>query len=83
MKTAQSRQKAYVDKCRKSLEFLVREIFLKVSPMKGVVRTGKKNKLNPRYVGPFEIVDKIGMITYRLALPSEMKRIHNVFMSRS
>jgi len=43
--------------------------FLKVSPMKGVRRTGNKNKLAPRYVGPFEILDKIGPVAYRLTLP--------------
>jgi len=47
--------------------------------MKGVVRTGKKNKLDPRYVGPFEILDKVEPVAYRLALPPKMKRIHNVF----
>ena len=47
--------------------------------MKGVMYTGKRNKWNPRYVGPFEILDKIGPISYRLALPQEMERIHNVF----
>ena len=47
--------------------------------MKGVVRTSKMNKLDPRYVGPFKILDRIGIIAYRLALPLEMERIHSVF----
>ena len=54
-------------------------VFLKVSPMKGVVRIGKSNKLYPRYAGPFEILERIGPLAYRLALPPEMERIHNVF----
>jgi len=61
MKTAQSRQKAYVDKWRKPLEFEVGDkIFLKVSPMKGVVCISKRSKLDPRYIGSFEILEKIG-----------------------
>ena len=54
-------------------------VFLKVSPMKGVVRIGKCNKLNPRYVGPFKILERIGTLAYRLALPPEMEKIYNVF----
>ena len=52
---------------------------LKVSPRKGVVRFGKKGKLSPRYVGPFEIVERIGTVAYRLHLPEEMSGIHDVF----
>ena len=80
MKAAQSRQKVYADKRRRSLIFLMGDkVFLKVSPMKGVIHIGNKNKLDPRYVGPFEILNKIGTVAYRLALPPEMDRIHNVF----
>ena len=80
MKAAQSRQKAYADNRRRPLEFEVGDsVFLKVSPMKGVRRTGSKNKLAPRYVGPFEILDKIGPVAYRLALPPALERMHNVF----
>ncbi|XP_075504471.1 uncharacterized protein LOC142541906 [Primulina tabacum] len=53
--------------------------YVKVSPMKGVVRFSKAGKLNPRYVGPFEILEKVGTLAYRLALPPNMSRIHNVF----
>ena len=60
---------------RRLLKFSVGyKVFLKVSPMKGVVRTGKKNKLDPRYVGPFEILDKVEPVAYRLALPPKMKK---------
>ena len=54
-------------------------VFLKVSPIKGVMRIGKRNKLGPRYVGPFEILERIGPLAYRLALPPEMEKVHNVF----
>ena len=54
-------------------------MFIKVSPLKGVMRFGKKNKLSPRFVGPFEILDKIGSTVYRVALPPALSKIHNVF----
>ena len=54
-------------------------VFLKVSPMKGVMRFGKKGKLAPRYIGTFEIRSKIGEVAYRLVLPPELSRIHPVF----
>ncbi|KAL5568676.1 hypothetical protein UlMin_025251 [Ulmus minor] len=47
--------------------------------MKGVMRFGKKGKLSPRYIGPFEILERIGKVTYKLALPSELSTVHNVF----
>ncbi|KAJ0885316.1 putative nucleotidyltransferase, Ribonuclease H [Helianthus annuus] len=80
MAAARDRQKAYADKRRKPLEFEVGDrVLLKVSPWKGVVRFGKRGKLNPRYVGPFEILEKIGKVAYRLNLPSELGAVHNVF----
>ena len=64
----------------KDLEFEVEDqVFLKLSPRKGVVRFGKRGKLNPRYIGPFDIVDGIGPMAYRLDLPEEFSRVHNVF----
>ena len=54
-------------------------IFLKVAPMKGVMRFGKKGKLSPRYIGPFEILEMIGKVACKLALPSELSAVHNVF----
>ena len=64
----------------RDLEFEVEDqVFLKLSPRKGVVRFGKRGKLNPRYIGPFEIVDGIGPVAYRLDLPEEFSRVHNVF----
>ena len=64
----------------KDLEFEVEDrVFLKLSPWKGVVRFGKRGTLNPRYIGPFEIVERIGPVAYRLDLPEEFSRVHNVF----
>ncbi|GJU24141.1 putative reverse transcriptase domain-containing protein [Tanacetum coccineum] len=80
LKTARSRQKSYVDKRRKPLEFKVGDrVLLKVSPWKGVVRFGKKGKLAPRYVGPFEIVECVGPVAYRLKLPQELSCVHDTF----
>ncbi|GJW14293.1 putative reverse transcriptase domain-containing protein [Tanacetum coccineum] len=80
LKTARSRQKSYADKRRKPLEFKVGDrVLLKVSPWKGVVRFGKKGKLAPRYVRPFEIVECVGPVAYRLKLPQELSCVHDTF----
>ena len=80
MKTAQSRQKSYADKRRRPLEFEIgSKVFLKISPMKGVTRFRKRGKLNPRFIGPFEILERIGKVSYRLALPPAMSGVHDVF----
>ncbi|XP_073016620.1 uncharacterized protein [Primulina eburnea] len=80
MKTAQSRQKSYADVRRRPLAFGVGDhVFIKIAPIKGVMRFGKKGKLSPRYIRPFEILDKIGDRAYRLALPPDLDRVHNVF----
>ena len=64
----------------RDLEFKVEDrVFLKLSPWKGVVRFGKRGKLNPRYIGPFEIVERIGPMAYRLDLLEEFSRVYNVF----
>ena len=73
-------QKSYADPKRKDVSFSTGDlVFLKVSPMKGVMRFGKKEKLAPRYIGPFEIKSKVGEVAYRLVLPPELSRIHPVF----
>ncbi|GJU47455.1 putative reverse transcriptase domain-containing protein [Tanacetum coccineum] len=80
LKAARDRQKSYTDKRRKPLEFEVGDrVLLKVSPWKGVVHFGKKGKLAPRYVGPFEILERIGLVPYRLRLPEEFNSVHDTF----
>ncbi|GJT73656.1 putative reverse transcriptase domain-containing protein [Tanacetum coccineum] len=76
LKAVRDRQKSYADKRRKPLEFSVGDyVLLKVSPWKGVVRFGKKGKLAPRFVGPFEIIEKVGPVAYRLDLPEELNGV--------
>ena len=78
--TAQSRQKSYADVRRRPLEFEVGDhVFLKVMPKRGVVMFGKRGKLSPRFIGPFEILERIGTVVYRLALPPSMSGVHEVF----
>ncbi|GJS34814.1 reverse transcriptase domain-containing protein [Tanacetum coccineum] len=80
LKTARDRQKSYADKRRKPLEFKVGDhVMLKVAPWKGVVHFGKKGKLAPRFVGPFEITERIGKVAYRLRLPQELNNVHDTF----
>ncbi|BFG20725.1 hypothetical protein CerSpe_069980 [Prunus speciosa] len=80
MKVAQSRQKSYADAKRKDREFVVGyKVFLKVAPMKGVMRFGKKGKLSPRFIGLFEILERIGELAYKLALPPALAGVHDVF----
>ncbi|XP_073025121.1 uncharacterized protein [Primulina eburnea] len=80
LKAAQDRQAAYANKRRRPLEFQQGDrVFLKVSPFRGTVRFGMKGKLAPRYVGPYEILQRIGTLAYRLALPPSLSGIHDVF----
>ncbi|RVW65013.1 hypothetical protein CK203_062551 [Vitis vinifera] len=77
---AQSRHKSYADHRRRPLEFQIGDhVFLHVTPWKGVFRFGKRGKLAPRYFGPFEILQKIGEVAYKLALPPQLSSIHDVF----
>ncbi|GJS79757.1 hypothetical protein Tco_0729638 [Tanacetum coccineum] len=80
LKVARDRHKSYADKRRKPLEFSVGDyVLLKVSPWKGVVLFGKKGKLAPRFVGPFEIIKEVGPVAYRLELPEELNGVHDMF----
>nr|GFC76148.1 putative reverse transcriptase domain-containing protein [Tanacetum cinerariifolium] len=80
MQAARNRQKSYADLKHKPMEFQVRDkVMLKVSPWKGVVRFGKRGKLNPRYVGPFKVLKRIRDVAYKLDLPKELSRVHNTF----
>ncbi|GKD12659.1 putative reverse transcriptase domain-containing protein [Tanacetum coccineum] len=80
IQATRDRQKSYTNLKRKPMEFQVWDgVMLKVSPWKGVVRFGKRGKLNPRYVGPFKVLEKVGSIDYKLELPKEFSRVHNTF----
>ncbi|GJR35049.1 hypothetical protein Tco_1210733 [Tanacetum coccineum] len=80
MQAARDRQNSYADLKRKPMEFQVGDkVMLKVSPWKGVVRFGKRGKLNPRYVGPFKVIERVGEVAYKLELPEELSRVHNTF----
>nr|GEV04067.1 reverse transcriptase domain-containing protein [Tanacetum cinerariifolium] len=80
IQAAQDRQKSYADLKRKPMEFEIRDrVMLKVSPWKGVVRFGKRGKLNPRYVGPFKVLAKVRKGAYMLELPQELSRVHHTF----
>ncbi|GJS87593.1 putative reverse transcriptase domain-containing protein [Tanacetum coccineum] len=80
IQAARDRQKSYADRRRKPLEFQAGDkVMLKVSPWKGVIRFGKRGKLNPRYIGPFKILAKVGTIAYRLELPKQLSWVHSTF----
>ena len=80
MKAAQDRQKSYVDLHRRDIEYVVGDkVFLKVSPWKKILRFGRHGKLSPRYIGPYEVIERVGPLAYKLALPPELSQIHNVF----
>ena len=77
---AQSLQKSYADVRRRPLKFEVGDhVLLKVMPKRGVVRFGKCRKLSPRFIMPFEILERVGTVEYRLALPPNMSGVHEVF----
>ena len=78
--TAQSQQKSYADVRRRPLEFEVGDhVFFKLIPKRGVVRFDKRGKLSPRFIGPFEILERVSTVAYRLALPPSMSGVHEVF----
>ncbi|GJR11975.1 putative reverse transcriptase domain-containing protein [Tanacetum coccineum] len=80
IQAARDRQKSYANIRRKPLVFQVGDrVMLKVSPWKGVVRFGKRGKLNPRYVGPFKVIERVRTVAYKLELPQQLSRVHNTF----
>ena len=80
LKVATDRQKSYVDMRRKDIRYEIDEkVFLKVSPWKKVMRFRKKGMLSPRFIGPYEVIEKVGPVAYILALPPKFIKIHNVF----
>ena len=80
LKTTYSRQKSYADNRRRDLQFEIGDhVYLKISPMKGVMRFVKKVKLSPRYVGPYEVLQRVGKVSYELQLPNELASVNPVF----
>ena len=78
--TTQSRQKSYADTRRQPLEFEVGDhVFLKVMPKRGVIRFGKRGQLLPRYIGPFDVLKRVGIVAYQLALSPSLSSVHDVF----
>ena len=80
LKVAMDRQKSYANFKRKDIQYEIDgKVFLKVSPWNKFMRFGRKGKLSPRFIGPYEVIKKVGLEAYRLALPPELENIHNVF----
>ncbi|KZV44059.1 hypothetical protein F511_27081 [Dorcoceras hygrometricum] len=80
MKAVQDRHVSYANRRRDQLEFEVGDrVFLRVSPFKSVMRFRTKGKLAPKFVGPFDIIEMIGSLAYRLRLPDELAAMHDVF----
>ena len=80
LKATSDQQKSYADLKRKDIEYEVGDkVFLKVSPWRKVLRFGKKWKLGPRFIGLYEVLERIRPVAYRLALPPELAKVHDVF----
>ena len=80
LKAASDRQKSYADLKRRDIAYEVGDkVFLKVSLWRKILRFGKKGKLSPMFIGPYEVLERIGLVAYRLALPLELAKLHDVF----
>jgi hypothetical protein len=80
LKVAKLCQESYAYKRRRPLQFEAGDhVYLKVSPMKGVKRFGVTRKLSPRYIGPFQILEKCGKVAYKLVLPPSLAGVHDIF----
>ena len=80
LKATSDRRKSYADLKIKDIEYEVGDkVFLKVPPWRKILWFGKKGKLSPRFIGTYEILERIGLVDYRLALPLELAKLHNVF----
>ena len=80
LKVATNRQISYADMRKKDIRYEIGEkVFLKVSPWKKAMRFGKRGKLSLRFIGPYEVIEKVGPLAYKLALPLELEKIHNAF----
>ena len=80
MLASHSKQKSYTNPKHRDVEFQVGDhVFLRVSPLRGMRRFGKKGKQSARFIGPFEILERIGLVAYRLALPQSLSGVHDVF----
>nr|GEY10223.1 putative reverse transcriptase domain-containing protein [Tanacetum cinerariifolium] len=80
LQAARDRQRSYANVRQKPLEFQTGDrVMLKISPLKGIIRFRKRGKLNPRYIGPFKILNRIGPVAYKLDLPEELSNVHNTF----
>ena len=80
LKAASDRHKSYANLNRRDIEYEVGDkVFLKVSLWRKILRFGRKSKLSPRFIGPYDILERIGSVAYRLALPPELAKLHDVF----
>ena len=80
LKIARDKQRSYADNRRRDLQFEIGDwVFLKISTWTGVLRFGRRGKLSPRFIGPYEIVSKVGLVAYKLKLPPALSKIHDTF----
>ena len=80
LKVAQSRQKSYADSKRKEVVYEIGDrAYLRVSPLRGVKHFGVKGKLAARFVGPYQVSERMGEVSYKLELSEGLSGVHDVF----